>query len=183
MKVLVRGSQALQTSIPDERSGLLILVLGSSSKLSCVSNPLSHGMRQTVLGFLDWLIAQVRRPAHPSRSVPAAVSALSQLLRERPLRIAFLRAGGVPLLAPLLRTPTGTPASNQLLYCAGLCVWQLSYYPPAAELISQSGAAMGRACYSSLPYVDDLYNLFLFHQGTVTQIFSAAARCCTSIAA
>lgn len=58
-----------------------------------------------------------RKPANPTQSVPAAVAALSRLLRERPTRFLVQRASGVQLLAPLLRSGGGSAqASNQLLY-------------------------------------------------------------------
>ena len=48
-------------------------------------------------------------------------------------------AGGVALLAPLLRG-AGAPAANQqVLYDAGLAVWQLTYYRPAAEIMGTTG--------------------------------------------
>ena len=49
-------------------------------------------------------------------------------------------AGGVALLAPLLRG-AGAPAANQqVLYDAGLAAWQLTYYRPAAEIMGTTGA-------------------------------------------
>ena len=52
-------------------------------------------------------IFSCRRPSHPSRSVLVAVSALSHLLRERNVRSLLLRSGGVQLLGPLMKSPTG----------------------------------------------------------------------------
>ena len=52
-------------------------------------------------------------------------------------------AGGVALLAPLLRG-AGAPAANQqVLYGTGLGVWQLTYYRPAAEIMGTTGAHAG----------------------------------------
>jgi V-type H+-transporting ATPase subunit H len=84
-----------------------------------------------------------RRPSNPARSVPAAVSCLARLLREAQARALLTRAGGVPLLAAL-RGPTGVPPSNlQLLYESTLCLWQLSYYPQAAEAEASGGVVAG----------------------------------------
>ena len=48
------------------------------------------------------------------------------------------------LLAPLLRSSTQSSAPNQqLLYEAGLCVWQLTFYEPAAEAMGSSGVVQG----------------------------------------
>ncbi len=51
------------------------------------------------------------------------------------------------LLAPLLRN-AGAPAANQqVLYDAGLGVWQLTFYRPAAEIMGTTGArALTAAC-------------------------------------
>jgi len=53
----------------------------------------------------------------------------------------------VALLAPLLRN-AGAPAANQqVLYDAGLGVWQLTFYRPAAEIMGTTGArALTAAC-------------------------------------
>ena len=85
-----------------------------------------------------------RRPSQPSRSVPVAVQCLARLLREAPARALFTRASGASLLAPLLRSATSgsgaaQPApSHQLLYEAGLCAWQLTFYHPAAQAMASS---------------------------------------------
>ena len=85
-----------------------------------------------------------RRPSQPSRSVPVAVQCLARLLREAPARALFMRASGASLLAPLLRSATsGSGAaqaapSHQLLYEAGLCAWQLTFYHPAAQAMASS---------------------------------------------
>lgn len=80
-----------------------------------------------------------RRPSNPARSVPLAVSCLAKLLREAPARALFARAGGVGLLSPLLKGSSAggqPPPSHQLLYEAGLCVWQLTFYPAAAQAMA-----------------------------------------------
>ncbi|KAI8462608.1 MAG: armadillo-type protein [Monoraphidium minutum] len=92
--------------------------------------------------FVDWLCNQLRRPTNPTKSVPCAVAALATLLRERSARALFARGGGVQLLAPLLRS-CNSPANSQLLYEICLCLWQLSYYRPAAEAMAGSGAIKG----------------------------------------
>ena len=85
-----------------------------------------------------------RRPSQPSSSVPIAVQCLARLLREAPARALFTRASGASLLAPLLRSATtgsgGQPVapSHQLLYEAGLCAWQLTFYKPAAQAMASS---------------------------------------------
>jgi hypothetical protein len=83
-----------------------------------------------------------RRPSHPTFSVPTTVHALTIILREAPVRVMVHRAGGPALLAPFVAMPSnGSPLNIQLLYEAALCVWQLSFYKPAAEALSGAGAA------------------------------------------
>jgi V-type H+-transporting ATPase subunit H len=107
-----------------------------------IASASASGVEHTLATFTEWLCSQLRRPTHP-RSAAAAVSALARLLRERPVRGLFHRQGGVQLLAPLLRAGSGqgstAPPSQQLLYEAGLCVWQLTYYQPAAQAMGSTG--------------------------------------------
>lgn len=86
-----------------------------------------------------------RRPFNSTHSVPAAIHCLSRLLRERSVRILFQRvSGSVQLLAPLLRSNASAAAPNQqLLYEAGMCVWQLTFYEPAAQAMGSSGVVQG----------------------------------------
>ena len=78
--------------------------------------------------------------------MPVAVAALGGLLREAPARALFAKSGGVALLAPLLRAgAAGGPGapSSQLLYEAGLAIWQLSFYQPAAAAMGSAGVLPG----------------------------------------
>ena len=50
-----------------------------------------------------------------------------------------MRAGGVQLLAPLLRGASGATPNQQLLYDAGLAAWQLTFYQPAAQIMGTTG--------------------------------------------
>lgn len=102
-------------------------------------------VQKAASAFIDWLCAQLRRPSDPARSVPTAVHALSQLLREPPMRAMLHRAGGVQLLAPLVAMPPpGTGQLNiQLLYEAALCCWELSFYRPAADVLCGSTNVVG----------------------------------------
>ncbi len=85
-----------------------------------------------------------RRPSHPSRSVVTAISALARLLRDRKVRLLFQKSAGVQLLAPLLRQSSQSgPSNQQLLYEAGLCVWQLTFLPEAAGVMGSSGIVQG----------------------------------------
>lgn len=93
---------------------------------------------QSITSFVEWLCGQLRRPSNPTKSVPTAISALAVLLRDKSTRALFTTAGGVQLLAPLLRSCTG-PTSSQLAYEICLCVWQLSYHKPALQALGSSG--------------------------------------------
>jgi len=51
------------------------------------------------------LAGQLRRPTNEKRSIAVTIGSLAVLLRERGIRALFLKAGGVPLLKPILKTP------------------------------------------------------------------------------
>lgn len=92
-----------------------------------------------ISSFVDWLVAQLRRPSNPAKSVALATCCLSALLKERGTRQLLLRAGGgVSVLAPLLKA-SNSPTNSQLLYELCLCVWQMTYLKAAAEIMGQSG--------------------------------------------
>lgn len=130
----------LLTAVIETRPGK-----GASSSALASGEPSSSAAAATgadaaepvIAAFVDWLSGQLRRPTDPARSTPAAVSALSRLLREQPVRQHFLRAGGVQQLAPLLRPPT----SMQLQYEVGLCLWQLSFLKEAGQHMGGGPAA------------------------------------------
>ena len=117
----------------------------------------SSGERQRAL-FLDWILAQLQRPAHASRGVPCAAGALSKLLRARAAREAAAVAGAPRLLVPLVRRLTSgpgasssssssstfsapsVPATPQLAYDLCISLWQLSLTPRGAEAAVAAGA-------------------------------------------
>ncbi|XP_012070239.1 V-type proton ATPase subunit H [Jatropha curcas] len=88
-------------------------------------------------GLVEWLCAQLKKPSHPSRGVPTAVSCLATLLKEPVVRSSFVQVDGLKLLIPLI-SPASTQQSIQLLYETCLCVWLLSYYEPAIEYLATS---------------------------------------------
>ncbi|PSC76439.1 V-type proton ATPase subunit H-like [Micractinium conductrix] len=127
---------------PSTSSGVVV----AAEVAAAPSNAGAEEVHKAAAAFVDWLCAQLRRPSDPSRSVPTAVHALSQLLREPPLRVMLHRAGGVQLLAPLVTMPApgGPQQMNiQLLYEAALCCWELSFYRPAADVLCGSTNVVG----------------------------------------
>eukprot|EP00268_Persea_americana_P052831 TRINITY_DN593_c0_g1_i3.p1 TRINITY_DN593_c0_g1~~TRINITY_DN593_c0_g1_i3.p1 ORF type:complete len:453 (+),score=84.91 TRINITY_DN593_c0_g1_i3:368-1726(+) len=86
-------------------------------------------------GLVEWLCAQLKKPSHPTRGVPTAVSSLATLLKEPMVRSSFVQADGVKLLVPLI-SPASTQQSMQILYETCLCIWLLSYYEPAVEYLA-----------------------------------------------
>jgi V-type H+-transporting ATPase subunit H len=94
------------------------------------------------LSFLDWAVRTLRSPGDP-RCVAPATAALACLACERELRPVAFRQGALGLLAPTLRSAGAGPHNVQLLYDAGLAVWLLTFYPPAAEGTLASGALAG----------------------------------------
>ncbi|ERN17436.1 hypothetical protein AMTR_s00037p00233160 [Amborella trichopoda] len=86
-------------------------------------------------GLVEQLCSQLKKPSHPNRGVPTAVSCLATLLREPLVRSLFVKADGVKLLTPLI-SPASTQQSIQLHYETCLCIWFLSYYEPAVEYLA-----------------------------------------------
>ncbi|CAH1443262.1 unnamed protein product [Lactuca virosa] len=90
-------------------------------------------------GLVEWLCIRLKKPSHPTRSIPAPVNCLATLLKEPVVRCSFVQADGVKLLVTLI-SPASTQQSIQLLYETCLCVWLLSYYEPAIEYLATSRA-------------------------------------------
>ncbi|XP_055822947.1 V-type proton ATPase subunit H-like [Solanum dulcamara] len=113
---------------------------GVDANGSASSSKKKHTTIDDVLaGLVEWLCAQLKRPTHPTRSIPSTINCLSTLLKEPMVRSSFVRADGVKLLVPLI-SPASTQQSIQLLYETCLCVWLLSYYEPAIEYLATSRA-------------------------------------------
>ncbi|CAN1271962.1 V-type proton ATPase subunit H [Linum perenne] len=112
---------------------LAVIVSGeasnSKSKVTAIDDVLK--------GLVEWLCAQLKKPSHPTRAIPNAISCLSMLLKEPVVRSSFVQADGVKLLIPLI-SPASTQQSIQLLYETCLCIWLLSYYEPAIEYLATS---------------------------------------------
>ncbi len=118
-------------------NGILSSDVGSSS-----SHSGTEPAEGAISSFMDWLCAQLRRPSNPSKSIPTAISALSALLREKGCRTMFQRAGGVPLVAPLLRS-CNSPSNSQILYEICMCLWQMSFNRNSAEVMASAGVVKG----------------------------------------
>ena len=58
---------------------------------------------------------QLKKPSHPSRGVPTAISCLATLLKEPMVRSSFVQADGVKLLIPLI-SPASTQQSIQVSF-------------------------------------------------------------------
>jgi len=110
--------------------------------------------RQRAL-FLDWVLAQLQRPAHAARGMPTAAGALAKLLRAREAREAAAAAGAPRLLVPLVQRLTSSssfstspstsatpsvPATPQLAYDLCISLWQLALTPEGAEAAVAAGA-------------------------------------------
>ena len=134
---------------------------GASGDASPASSSSPDVERQRGL-FLDWILAQLQRPAHTARGVPAAAGALAKLLRAREARSAAAAAGAPRLLVPLVQRLTGSssaapsassataaaaaacapsvPATPQLAYDLCISLWQLALTPQGAEAAVSAGA-------------------------------------------
>lgn len=142
LRLLWRGNWYIQ-----EKSCKILALLVSSrprTHLNGTTNgePSGSKSKHTSLddvlqGLVEWLCAQLKKPTHPNRGIPTAVSCLSVILKEPLVRSSFVQADGVKLLVPLI-CPASTQQSIQLLYETCLCMWLLSYYEPALEYLATS---------------------------------------------
>ncbi|GFR39893.1 hypothetical protein Agub_g398 [Astrephomene gubernaculifera] len=93
--------------------------------------------------FLDWLVSQLNNRANLAKNPPTvintSISCLAALLKERGARQLFLRAGGLQVLPGVMQRAKDSPTSSQLLYETCLCVWQMTFLRPAAELMAGVG--------------------------------------------
>lgn len=144
----------------------------ASSSAAAVTGP-GDPAEQPITNFVEWLCGQLRRPSNPTKAVPTSISALAVLLRDKPTRALFTQAGGVALLAPLLRSCTG-PTSSQLAYEICLCAWQLSFHKPALQPLASSGELLGTPlCWSECSAV--AYSLQLLQKRNSLPYASLAA--------
>uniref|UniRef100_A0A0D6QWH8 V-type proton ATPase subunit H n=1 Tax=Araucaria cunninghamii TaxID=56994 RepID=A0A0D6QWH8_ARACU len=141
LRLLSKGNWFIQ-----EKSCKILTLIISSKKKSTegaiVYNGAASGSKQTrttiddvLRGLVEWLCNQLRRPAHPSRGIPTAVSSLATLLREPVVRMLFVKADGIKLLTPLI-SPASGQQYVQLLYETCLCIWLLSYCDAAVDALA-----------------------------------------------
>ena len=100
------------------RADVLLLVMGRGIRAwaamacgMCWKVRTLHHQRWMLRPMCQIIHVECRRPSHPSRSVPVAVSSLSKLLRERPARALAQRNGILQLLSAILRS--GLPCRLQ----------------------------------------------------------------------
>lgn len=99
--------------------------------------------------LIEWCVHQLRKPSHPQCAVPAALHCLSAVLKESEARRVVYTSGGVQAIAGLFaggvgRTRSGAGGigasvaslSVQAQYELALCVWLLSLFPPALEVLA-----------------------------------------------
>ncbi|XP_024985028.1 V-type proton ATPase subunit H [Cynara cardunculus var. scolymus] len=141
LRLLWKGSWFIQ----EKSSKILTLIVSARPKQNGRTNGATDSKKKittsddVLKGLVEWLCIQLKKPSHPSRSIPASVNCLATLLKESVVRSSFVQADGVKLLVPLI-SPASTQQSIQILYETCLCVWLLSYYEPAIEYLATSRA-------------------------------------------
>lgn len=130
-----------QRIVKDMGLSAVAAACGGSAPASAGAAPMGAAA-QTIVQLTQWLCGQLRQPSHPERAVPSAVSALATLLGVRDARPLVTHSGGVALLTPLLRGAAG-PHNMQMLYEAALCVWLLTFHPPALTAMARGGTVGG----------------------------------------
>ncbi|XP_022890055.1 V-type proton ATPase subunit H-like isoform X1 [Olea europaea var. sylvestris] len=142
LRLLWKGNWFIQ----EKSCKILSLIVSARPKPqdAAIANGSSKSKELTTIddvlkGLVEWLCTQLKKPSHPSRGIPTAISCLATLLKEPVVRSLFVQADGVKLLVPLI-SPVSSQQSIQLLYETCLCVWLLSYYEPAIEQLGASRA-------------------------------------------
>ncbi|KAH6769443.1 vacuolar ATP synthase subunit H family protein [Perilla frutescens var. frutescens] len=141
LRLLWKGNWFIQ----EKSCKILSVIVSGRPKAheTAIANGASHSKKEITTtdevfkGLVEWLSTQLKKPSHPSRSIPTAINSLATLLRESPVRSLFVQEDGVKLLIPLI-SPASNQQSIQLLYETCLCVWLLSYYEPAIEYLATS---------------------------------------------
>ncbi|KAH6812637.1 vacuolar ATP synthase subunit H family protein [Perilla frutescens var. frutescens] len=141
LRLLWKGNWFIQ----EKSCKILSVIVSGRPKAheTAIANGASHSKKEITTtdevfkGLVEWLSTQLKKPSHPSRSIPTAINSLATLLRESTVRSLFVQEDGVKLLIPLI-SPASNQQSIQLLYETCLCVWLLSYYEPAIEYLATS---------------------------------------------
>ena len=124
----------------------------------------------TTDALIDWCVHQLKKPSHPQFAVPTALHCLSLLLKEPASRRAVYASGGVQAVVGVL-TRDGAQSrgiergantvSVQAQYELALCVWLLSLFPPAAEILATPGVIEALVGYVRLAHKEKVIRVAL----------------------
>ncbi|KAG5389745.1 hypothetical protein IGI04_031286 [Brassica rapa subsp. trilocularis] len=131
LRLLSKGNWFIQ----EKSCKILAWIISSRSKAGAIANGEASGSKKHITtiddllsGLVEWLCAQLRRPSHPTRGAPVAISCLSTLLKEPVVRSSFVQAMGSFCHNVTVTNSCDLYAlDQQLLYETCLCIWLLSY--------------------------------------------------------
>ena len=99
--------------------------------------------------LVEWCVQQLKKPSHPQCAVPTALHCLSVVLKEAGSRRLVYASGGVQAIVGVFAGASGggggrgrgggsvaSSLSVQAQYELALCVWLLSLFPPALEVLA-----------------------------------------------
>lgn len=95
--------------------------------------------------LVEWCVQQLKKPSHPQCAVPTALHCLSVVLKEAGSRRLVYASGGVQAIVGVFAGASGggrgggsvaSSMSVQAQYELALCVWLLSLFPPAHEVLA-----------------------------------------------
>ena len=151
----------------------------------------------TMNALIDWCVHQLKKPSHPQSAVPTALHCLSLILKEPAPRQAVYASGGVQAVVGVLTREgvqsrsmerAANTVSVQAQYELVLCVWLLSLYPPAAEVLATPGVIEALVGYVRLAHKEKVIRVALLglkslldsdstiHSRTISRELSAVRR-------
>ena len=150
----------------EKAARVLSVVLVCGAKRDGLPGASLPEMGPTTDALIDWCVHQLKNPSHPQFSVPTALHCLSLLLKGPAARRAVYASGGAQVLAGVLtrdgaQSRGAKTVSVQAQYELALCVWLLSLFPPAAEVLSTPGVIEALVGYVRLAHKEKVIRVAL----------------------
>ena len=173
-------------------------VVGGEGLLAGFSDLSLEEGTSTTQVLIDWCVHELKKPSHPQFAVPTALHCLSLVLKESETRRTVYASGGVQAIVGVLTREGGqhrgmdrgaNTVSVQAQYELALCVWLLSLFPPAAEVLATPGVMKALVDYVRLAHKEKVIRVSLLalksllandtaRHSTAISLELSAVRCC-----